>query len=130
DLKVTGEIFIQAGADIPAIGGDVGHVGQEAGRRPVQSALLKRAQIERYKITAVPEVDLVAPRIDTGEQERGLARRRRLVAVGQLRDLAAAQVDAKQVRAITAVGAKQQPAAAVVPARVGKVEMVAVPFIV
>ena len=54
DLELARQIFVEAGADILAVGGDIGHVGQEADWRLVESALLP-------EILTVDELDRIPP---------------------------------------------------------------------
>ena len=124
--KAVGKVLRVPRAEVLPVGGGVGAAAHVALRAREERARLQRRQIERRQDAVLREVDFLAGRIFA--QAAGFAQRR--IKVGELRDLAALQIHAEEVRAVPPVGVEDDLAPVVVPAGVREVEMIAVPLVI
>ena len=127
--KAVRQILGDAGADVAPVRRRVDHGDVPAVGHCVERARRQRGQVQRHQLVAVPEVRLVGHRAHARAQELHLTRQGQRRQVGQLGDDAGGQFQAVEIGPILPVGRKEQPAVVVIPAGIGKIEVVAVPLV-
>src|SRR5690606_16156894 len=118
------QILVNSGTYVFSIRRDAGHVERITIRQSIQPAFFKRGEVERHQRSLVPEVCLRATGIEAGKEKVGIGG----VEIGELGDLPAGEIKAKQVRPVAAIRTENQ--FAIIPPRIGEVEMMAVRFVI